>query len=139
MRSVLNRRNLFGMMAWFLPSLAMAELLAQQPTPGKSEFKPVGEPFLGGFLKGNDFRQLSEAEETAYLMGIWDGYLFAPQLGGKAWNDKILSDCLSGLLADQLLAIVIKYMNDHPENWGKSMNWIVYAALPKNCHVDTHP
>jgi|GEM_PF-5021130 len=136
MRGYLNRRKLIGLMAWLLPGPAITKLLAQQPAPGKSEFLPIGEPTMGGFLKGNDFRQRSEAEKTAYLMGVWDGYMFAPAIGGKAKNDQILYDCIPNLLADQLLAIVNKYMDEHPENWGWPMNLIVYAALPKSCRVD---
>lgn len=131
----MNRRKLFKVMAWLLPGLAISRLLAQQPTPGKNGLEPFGEPYMGGFLKGNHFRQLSEAEQTAYLMGIWDGYMFAPAIGGKAKNDQILYECVPNLLPDQLLAIVSKYMAEHPEKWGSPMNWIVYASLPKNCHV----
>lgn len=123
-------------MAWFLSGQATANLLAQQPPSGESDFKPSGEPFLGGFLKGNQFRRLSDAEKTAYLTGMWDGYMFAPAIGGKSKNDQILNDCIPNLQADQLLAIVNKYMDEHPEHWGESMNWIVYSALPKSCRID---
>lgn len=135
MKGPLNRRKLCGLLAWFLSGQATVNLLAQHP-PGKSEFKPFGEPCLGGFLKGNDFRQLSDAEKTAYLMGIWDGYMFAPAIGGKSKNDQILNDCIPNLQADQLLAIVNKYMDEHPEQWGEPMNFIVYSALPKSCRID---
>jgi hypothetical protein len=115
------------------------------PTPGKSaavnngQLKPFGEPFMPGFYTGNDFRQLSEPEKTVYLMGLWDGYMFAPAIGGKAINDQILHDCVPGLMPHQLLAIVNKYMNEHPERWGDSMNWIVFNALPSNCRVGIVP
>ena len=95
----------------------------------------MGEPFMGGFLKGNDYRLLSTTEKIAYLTGIWDGYMFSPALGGKAKNDQVLFDCLPNLVQNQLLAIVEKYMTEHPEEWGSSMNFIVFSALPKSCRV----
>ena len=92
-----------------------------------------------GFLRGNGFRTLSEPEKTAYLMGIWDGYMFAPAIGGRSANDQTLHDCVPDLVPDQLLAIVTKYMDAHPETWGNSMNWIVFSALPANCRVGMVP
>ena len=64
MRGYLNRRKLIGLMAWLLPGRAITKLLAQQPASGKSESIHFGEPTMGGFLKGNDFRQRSEAGEN---------------------------------------------------------------------------
>jgi len=111
----------------------MTRILAQQATPPSDTPRAFGEPFMGGFLKGNDFRTLSREERIAYVTGIWDGYMFAPALGGKAASDQALFNCVPGLTQGQLLAIVEKYMNDHPSDWGMSMNYIVFAALPKSC------
>ena len=130
-----TRRHLLTMAVWVLPSLAVA----QTPGISKSGGTPFGEPFLQGFLKGNDFRRLSEPEKTAYLMGIWDGYMFAPAIGGRATNDQTLHDCIPDLVPDQLLAIVTKYMDEHPERWGDSMNLMVFNALPANCRVGMVP
>jgi len=129
-----NRRQLLKMVSWLLPFLATARLSSQTPTTQEKDgLVPLGNPFVGGFLTGNDFRRLSEAEKTAYLMGVWDGYLYAPAIGGKSENDQVLKECIPGLQSDQLLAIVNKYVRENPEQWGGPMNEIVFAALPKEC------
>lgn len=130
MRGVLNRRGLFRLMAWFLPSLAITDSLAQQSSPWKRAF------IVGGFVTGNKFRLLSEAEKTSYLMGIFDGYLFTLSMSGKAKNAQTLRECIPNVQADQLLAIVRRYMDEHPEKWGDSMGLIVFDALPTNCRID---
>jgi hypothetical protein len=142
MLSALSRHALLVVVlaGWILPSFAISQ--AQQHPPAgssKDKFKAFGEPTMRGFLTGNDFRRFSEPEKTAYLMGIWDGYMFAPAIGGRAINDQTLHDCIPGIESDQLLAIVNKYMDEHPERWGDPMNGIVFGALPANCRTGMVP
>jgi hypothetical protein len=128
-----KRRTFVKQIASLLPTFMVANTIAQQRNPEKDDMKPVAEPFMGGFFKGNDYRTLPQPEKIAYLTGVWDGYMFSPALGGRAKNDQVLFDCLPNLVPDQLLAIVEKYMKEHPEKWGSSMNFIVFSALPKSC------
>jgi hypothetical protein len=140
MRSISTRRHLLKLAIWTLPSFAIAQT-PQHSITGSNNNKPIafGEPFLFGFYRGNDFRKLSEPEKATYLIGMWDGYMFAPAIGGKSINDQTLHDCIPDLESDQLLAIVNKYMNEHPERWGDPMNLIVFNALPANCRVGMVP
>jgi hypothetical protein len=94
MRDISTRRHLLKLAVWILPSFAIAQA-PQHPADGssKDEMLAFGELFLPGFFKDNDFRRLSEPEKTAYLMGIWDGYMFAPANGGKAKNDQTSHLC----------------------------------------------
>jgi hypothetical protein len=130
-----DRRSLIKLIAYALPATVTTRIFAQKVDPSSDKYKSAGEPFMLGFLRGNDFRTLSRVEKIAYVTGVWDGYMFAPALGGKSISDQVLFDCIPGLVQDQLLAIVEKYMNEHPEVWGQSMNWIVYSALPKSCRI----
>ena len=137
MSGIPTRRHLLKLAAWALPSFAIAQT-AQSPTAvsNKGKPKPSGEPFaMTSYCMGNDFRQLSEPEKSSYLLGMWDGFMFAPVFGGKAKNDQVLRDCIPGLESDQLLAIVNKYMDEHPEKWGDPMGSIVFSALPPDCRA----
>ncbi len=134
-----NRRQLLRMAAWFLPVLAASKLFPQKPTTSETSGgspQHKHKPFLivSGFLTGNDFRELSEDEKTAFLEGVWDGYAFALSFAGEPPAALLtFSDCIPHLQNDQLLAIVNKFMQEHPERWGDPMAAIVYAASPKKC------
>lgn len=139
MKGPLNRRKLFGLMASLLPVLAASKLFPQKPTtPETSGSLPQHKhkPFViwTGFLTGNAFRELSTAEKTVYLEGIWDGYVFALSFGGEPPTAvPTLTGCIPHLQNDQLLAIVNKYIQEHPERWGDPMGLTVFNALPKEC------
>lgn len=134
-----NRRQLLRMAAWLLPVLASSRLFPQKPTaPETSGSLPQHKhkPFViwTGFLTGNAFRELSTAEKTVYLEGIWDGYVFALSFGGEPPTAvPTLTGCIPHLQNDQLLAIVNKYIQEHPERWGDPMGLTVFNALPKEC------
>ncbi len=121
------------------PTAYIEPLLPQKPTTSEtsgSRPQHKHKPFIiwTGFLTGNAFRELSEAEKIAYLMGIWDGYIFALSFAGEPpATVQTFIDCIPHLENHQLLAIVNKYMQEHPERWGDPMGSIVSAALPKEC------
>jgi hypothetical protein len=136
MRGLMNRRKLFGLIAWLLPVLAAPKLFPQKPTTSETSASlRHHKPFViwSGFLTGNAFRELSEAEKAAYLEGIWDGYVLALSFAGPPAAVPTLIGCIPHLQNDQLLAIVNKHMQEHPERWGDPMGLIVYNALPKEC------
>ncbi len=120
-----------------MPVLASSRLYPQKPITSKAsgnlhKHKPFVE--WTGFRTGNVFRELSEADQTVYLEGIWDGYIFALSFAGELPAAvQTLTDCIPHLRSDQLLAIVNKYMQEHPERWGDPMGVIVFDALPKQC------
>ena len=135
--STSNRRQLLRMAAWLLPVLAASRLQPQKrSTSETSENAPQAQTIhiWSGFLTGNAFRELALAEKTAYLEGIWDGYVFALSFAGKPPAAvKALFNCIPHLQNEQLLAIVNKYMQERPERWGDPIGLIVYNTVPKEC------
>jgi hypothetical protein len=135
--STTRRRKFLRVIAFLVPGLGVGCLFAQQSEVDskKQGREPAGNPFMGGSLTGNGFRTLSHPEKVAYAAGVWDGYLFSPALGAPSTVDQRLDGCLPRLVPDQLWAIIEKHMERHPEQWGNSMNFIVYSALPVGCRA----
>ena len=62
-----------------------------------------------------------------------DMYTRYRSLGNPPQLFRPLSTVFRHMQSDQLLAIVNKYMQEHPERWGDPMGEIVSNALPKEC------
>jgi len=92
--------------------------------------------FSTGFLKGNDlvglmreYEKSKRGEQGANKVseGIYFGYVMGIV---DADNGKSIS-LNASVTAQQLLAIVCKYLNESPEKWDKPAQDIVIEALKK--------
>lgn len=136
----MERRKLIRL-ACLLPFVGSRKLFAQEygvPVTSGGKGPVVWAYYDPGeeFLTGNQFRTYNADEQAMYLMGLWDGFLFSTAFAGDETDVKTLAACLRGWSNQQLLAVVKKYMEEHPENWAHPMNWILWKALPKTCGAD---
>ena len=95
-----------------------------------------------GFIFGSAYRQMSQSEKQRYVAGAFDGMLLAPQFAGANLpRSERLEQCGQAMNLDdgQLVAIVDKYLADHPEYLGYPMNYSVYNALDDACNKTGHP
>jgi len=90
----------------------------------------------GGYVSGNDYMRLQKIPRMNYLQGLFDGFMLAPLLAStnKTKAAKI-HDCTTQMRLNtvQFAAIVEKYMNEFPEQWGGPMSGIGYNALIRSC------
>ena len=86
-----------------------------------------------GFITGEDFLKLSESDKASYSMGIIDGYLSAPIFGANDRYLKWISTCIKGKTNTQIAAILVKYLQDNPGRWDKSVQFLMFEALKKAC------
>jgi hypothetical protein len=97
----------------------------------------------GGFMTGQEFRELSEAEQQGYVMGIVDGMLMAPVFGGgddATRSTQRFLDCLKGMNSLQLAAVARKHLESYPERWHESMRFLFWQAwLPICPEIGTQP
>jgi hypothetical protein len=88
-----------------------------------------------GFLTGKYYRGGSPQTRTAYVIGVLDGFSYAPAFGAP--NTKIgkLQLCISAMQIDakQLSTVVDQYLDAHPESWGEQMQPIVLRAMRQTC------
>ena len=94
---------------------------------------PQGVSVPKGAYDGLTYRQLSEHARAFYVSGLWDGFLMAPAFGGDEKLAKALHECFVQITQEQLLAIVDKYLADHPERWQWDMHGLALAALDPVC------
>ena len=90
-----------------------------------------------GFIIGDLYRGLSEAEKSAYAAGLVDGMLLAPAFGARAsGNVERLWECTLPMTRVQLAALFSKWLTDHPELWHEGMNSVANDALTKVCKLN---
>jgi hypothetical protein len=82
-----------------------------------------------GFLKGNDYMQLDRDDKTKYCMGLLDGILLSPLFGASRSKFAWLESHIEEITNYQMVAIIDKFMQAHPERWHESMHTLGYSAL----------
>jgi hypothetical protein len=104
---------------------------ARQKTP--SQARSIVEH--NGFLKAQQYLELSPEGQRAYIMGLLDGWYMAPVFGAPE-ADKGLTEierCVEGMKSSQVAAIVDKYIRDRPEKWDYDVKDMGYAAVSQAC------
>lgn len=118
-RHGMNRRNLAGFLA-----LCVFGLMAE----GGTSVVTV----RSGFIKGQEFLQSSESRQRAYVMGLMDGFSFAPLL---CLGDTLprIEACVEDMSDVEITAILNRFLRDHPERLHESSNQLMYTALLEVC------
>lgn len=90
----------------------------------------------GGYVSGNDYMRLQKIPRMNYLQGLFDGFMYSPVMAtSNKTSAPRMHECTMQMRLNtvQFAAIVEKYMNEHPERWGESMNGLGYNALVSAC------
>ena len=82
-----------------------------------------------GFITGNDFLTLNEYAKRKYIIGYVDGLFASPFLGAPESQLKTFKECVEDMVDTQLVAILIKYLGERPEEWRELMSAIAYRSL----------
>jgi hypothetical protein len=88
-----------------------------------------------GFLTGKFFQGGSQSMRTAYVIGVLDGFSYAPVFGAPDTKIEKLRRCIGTMHADarQVGAIVDQYLTAHPESLSQQMQPIVLHAMQQVC------
>ena len=88
-----------------------------------------------GFLTGKFFRGGSQSLRTAYVIGVLDGFSYAPAFGAPDTKIEKLQRCIGTMHADarQVGTIIDKYLDAHPDSWNEKMQPIVLRAMRQAC------
>jgi len=103
-------------------------------------------PSLVYGIDGNAWIKQPENARAIYFIGLWDGWAQLQSEGEEYRKTHPeaalghiepfldgLKDCHKAKPMGQLIAIVEKYMKDHPESWHYSMPSLVVVALGELC------
>jgi len=79
--------------------------------------------------------------QSAYAMGLLDGFYMAPMFGAPEDSNLLIPicNCVEGMKASQVAAIIEKFIKDHPEQWHWDAKFEGYSAMREACHVRALP
>ena len=95
------------------------------------------ETVRSAYVKGRDFADFPEARQRAYVMGLADGFHFAPVLCMGILEQ--LEPCLGGMSDVEMAALLNEFVRDHPDRSHESSNTLMYAALVEKCLKTEEP
>lgn len=100
----------------------------------KSDMKePELTTTVSAFIRGQEYRQMSETQKGTYVMGVIDGLMFAFVVTNQKTRRRWLEECTKGMKVDQLTAIVTRYITTNPDSWHVNANELVHDALAHLC------
>jgi hypothetical protein len=82
---------------------------------------------------GQNFHDSDAYGRGIYVNGLIDGFLGAPLFGGDEKSARAFHECLVPMKVEQIVAILAKYVDDHPSRWHESMHILAYGALFDAC------
>ena len=77
-----------------------------------------------------------------YVAGVFDAYMGSSVIAAHNLSRvEGLHACVKAMNLNlgQLVAIVDKYLNDHPERWGNPMAALTFTALAEACQKQGRP
>jgi len=87
-----------------------------------------------GFGTGQAYlNQMSSLQRRAYAMGVINGMLVSPMFGAS--KDKLhwLEQCVENMNDEQVAAIILKHIKDHPERWHYGLHFESWTAMKDAC------
>lgn len=86
-----------------------------------------------GFLTGNSYREMQDSGKRGYVMGFIDGLFVSVLHGAKKSTLRLIEQCVVGMSDGQVVAILEKWLTDHPGQWHEQMNILANAAIREAC------
>lgn len=86
-----------------------------------------------GFMRGETYLSLPDARRSAYVMGLVDGFLYAPAFDAPSASITWLHSCVSGMTNTQLTAVIDQQVRSNPIDWQVPMHVLAGNALRKTC------
>ena len=95
--------------------------------------------YSGGFMTGNEYRNISENEKLFYAMGFCNaikvatGFIIINEecIHAEWVTDNMFGKKISG---DQIKEIISKYIDKHPEKWHESLCILSWEAIYNAFH-----
>ena len=94
---------------------------------------------------GNQWREWPEAERKAYIAGTLDGWNLLETTLSLVAQGRDVDPTVSSLLQnvrcarqrrmtyEQMVGIVAKFVQDHPERWPQDMSMLMWDAMSQAC------
>ena len=111
------------------------------PTSVSDGSQLYGPAIHAGFLKAGEYLEMPDEGRRAYARGLLDGFYMAPMFGAPEDSKWLIPicECVEGMKASQVAAIIDKFIKDHPEHWHWDADEQGYKAMREACHVRAFP
>lgn len=114
--------------AWTL--LCVGALASQCPSSSESVSVRLG------FHTGETLVNAGDAYLESYVAGYSDAMIAGVLLHAPEGCVTLAFECLSDRSTAQLVAMLRKYLNDHPERWNHPGNVLTWNAIIAPCFAD---
>ena len=89
-------------------------------------------------ITGNDWKTFPPLRQEAYIMGVLDGWMFVESArrrfnGHPSVVTRINKCTVEKMNYAQVIAVVKKFMEAHPEDWHSSMADLIWGAFDEIC------
>lgn len=84
------------------------------------------------YIKGEKFLEFSDSRQRAYVLGLVDGFFFAPVPVTQGTLPRIEA-CVERMNDVQLAKILGTFVREHRDRWHESSHQLLYAALLEAC------
>lgn len=85
-----------------------------------------------GYTTGNDYKKMDINTKATYITGALDMLFTLNEWESIVGHNKI-EKCSVSMPLRQLIAVIDKYVDEHPEEWHYRMSAIAFRALEATC------
>lgn len=119
----------------FLLVVALVSALAVGTAgPARAE-ETKGVRIHGGFVTGNQYRDMTGIQKRAYVAGLLDGMLLAPAFGGDELRMAWFLACTDRIGVIKLRAAINTYVRENPDSHDKKSAAHMYRAVRGACRA----
>jgi hypothetical protein len=86
-------------------------------------------------MTGESYRSLDQYARRFYIVGLLDGLLGSPLFGANQGLAGEFHRCLLQFHSEQDMAIIDKWVTDHPTEWQTDMHTLAIQAFLEACPV----
>ncbi len=102
-------------------------------SPSFAESSYAGRRIHGGFITGNQYRDMTGIQKRSYVAGLLDGMLLAPAFGGSEDQMQWFLVCTQRLGVIKLRGAINSYIRNHSETHDRKSAADMYHAIQRAC------
>ncbi len=119
----------------FAVLVALFAAISTAAPPSFAENSPKGRRIHGGFVTGNQYRDMTGIQKKSYVAGLLDGMLLAPAFGGSEERMQWFLVCTQRLGVIKLRGAINTYIRNHAESHDRKSAADMYRAVLGACRA----
>lgn len=117
----------------FAVLIALIAAISALAPPSFAETPSKGTRIHGGFVGGNQYRDMTGIQKRSYVAGLLDGMLLAPAFGGSESRMRWFLVCTQRLGVIELRGAINTYIRNHPESHDRKSAADMFRAIRGAC------